>query len=196
MTNAKSRWTLLWPLVTLIWVSPIQAEIDPWNIDYTQSKVSFFAKQAGAEFSGHWEKWTAEVRFDPGNLAQSHALANFHVSSVATFDPERDATLQDPEWFDGQAHPIATFEAKEFTLNADGTFDAASELEVKGLRTALTFRFDVQEEDGSAVLRGQAEIDRLAAGIGTGEWMDTSWIGKFVRVEVILYATTPKKSPN
>lgn len=159
--------------------------------------MTFSAEQAGAEFDGHWRKWNAEVRFDPENLAASHAIANFYVSSVVTFDQERDATLQDPEWFDAQSHPIATFETKRFEANAEGRFNAASELEVKGLRTALTFDFKVgQEEDGTRVLKGEAEIDRLVAGIGTGEWMDTAWIGQFVRVEVILYAALPEVSQN
>lgn len=184
------------PFIGIIAFSSVQAELAPWSIDYEQSKVSFFAKQAGAEFEGHWDQWTAEVRFDPQDLAQSHALAHFRVSSLATFDRERDATLLDPEWFDGGAHPIATFEAREFEMRPDGGFLAASELEVKGLRTPLTFQFEVREEDGMQVLRGEAEIDRLAARIGTGEWLDTTWIGQFVRVEVILYATTPVISSN
>ncbi len=180
----------------IIGFSCAHAEPAPWSIDYRQSKVSFFARQAGAEFEGHWARWRAEVRFDPQHLAQSHAIANFHVASVATFDAERDATLQDPEWFDGEAHPIARFKANEFGMRPEGRFIAASELEVKGLRTPLTFEFEVREEDGFTVLEGEAEIDRLAAGIGTGEWLDTAWIGQFVRVEVILYATIPMSSSN
>ena len=191
---AMSR--VAWLFIGIMGCSLVHAENVPWDIDYAQSKVSFFAKQAGAEFEGHWDRWTAEVRFDPEHLAQSHATAHFHVSSVATFDPERDATLQDPEWFDGESHPIATFEASEFELNPDGSFDASSEFTVKGLRTPLIFHFEIREEDGLTVLEGETKIDRLAAGVGTGEWMDTTWIGQFVRVEVILYATVPKTSLN
>ena len=196
MNQALSMLRFPWLLFAILGVSFVHAELAPWNIDYTQSRVSFFAKQSGAEFEGRWEQWAAEVRFDAENLAASHAIARFHVSSVVTFDPERDATLQDPEWFDGDTHPIAIFEAKEFEMNPDGSFSAASEFEVKGLRTPLTFHFEVDEQDGLTVLNGVAEIDRLATAIGTGEWVDTVWIGQFVRVEVILYATTAKTSPS
>ena len=88
------------------------------------------------------------------------------------------------------------FETRRFIKNADGSFDAASELYVKGLHTPLTFHFKVREENGLTVLEGEARIDRLAAGIGTGEWMDTAWLGQFVRVEVILYAKVTKASSN
>ena len=173
------------------------AEVPAWRIDYQKSTVNFIAEQAGAMFEGRWDEWNAEVRFDPMNLADSYAVAHFYVSSVATFDTERDATLGDPEWFDAKAHPVATFEATRFKLKAEGGFEAASELEVKGLRTPLTFYFRVEEgPDGTQVLKGETEIDRLAARIGTGEWLDTKWIGQFVRVEVILYATIHEASAN
>ena len=181
---------LLCVLVLVIGIcgfSSAGAKLAPWIIDYEKSKVRFIAEQAGAEFKGHWDHWDAEVRFDPAVLSESYAIANFHVPSVETFDPERDDTLQDPEWFDSEAHPIAKFMARHIKRNANGRFEAVSELEVKGLRTPIIFYFDVREEDGVTVLEGDAEIDRLAAGIGTGEWMDTNWIGQYVRVEVILY---------
>ena len=196
MMNGLAMLRVAWLFIGVTGCSLVHAQSAPWDIDYAQSKVSFFAKQAGAEFEGHWDQWTAEVRFDPENLAESHAIAHFHVSSVATFDPERDATLQDPEWFAGESHPIATFEATGFELNPDGSFDASSEFRVKGLRTPLTFHFEIREERGLMVLEGETEIDRLAAGIGTGEWLDTTWIGQFVRVEVILHATIPMISSN
>ena len=166
-----------------------------WEIDYKKSRVSFVVEQAGAEFEGRWGEWDAQIQFDPEVLSESYAIAKFRVSSVFTFDAERDETLQDREWFDGATHPVATFEAKRFGLGEDGQFEAGAELEIKGRRTPLTFVFTYEEMDGVLVLKGEAQIDRLAAGIGTGEWMDTAWIGQFVRVKVMLYATL-RISPN
>ena len=164
------------------------AELPEWQIDYASSKVSFVAKQAGAEFEGHWDEWDAEVRFDPSDLANSSAVARFHASSVQTSDLERDQTLQDGEWFDGAAHPLIIYEAIAFSPSADGGFEAASTLTVKGISVPVIFRFRVSEDAGIRALKGEAEIDRLAAGLGLGEWADTKWIGQFVRVHVVLHA--------
>ncbi len=164
------------------------SNLDSWQIDYDNSKVSFFAEQAGAEFEGLWRNWNAEVRFDPGHLGASTARAQFNIDSVHTGDSERDETLQDAEWFDGKAHPLVIFEATEFSAFQDGSFEADSVLTVKGVEMPLTFRFQLQEDAERTVLNGEATIDRLAAGLGLGEWADTSWIGQFVRVKVELHA--------
>jgi hypothetical protein len=50
-------------------------------------------------------------------------------------------------------------------------------------------RFTVEEAGDSRVLTGTAQLDRLALGVGTGEWEDTEWIGQDVFVEVFVEAT-------
>ncbi|MCY4322782.1 MAG: YceI family protein [Gammaproteobacteria bacterium] len=184
-----SRWSRLALLTICFFSVPSSwANLDTWRIDYDNSKVSFFAEQAGAEFEGYWRNWDAEVRFDPEHLEASAARAEFNIDSVHTGDSERDETLRDAEWFDGNAHPLATFEATEFSALQDGSFEADSILTVKGLAAPVSFRFQLQQKAKRIVLNGEATIDRLAAGLGLGEWADTSWIGQFVRVKVEMHA--------
>ncbi len=173
-------------------ISSAIASPDLWHIDYEKSSVNFFAQQAGAEFEGRWRTWDAEIRFDPQQLDASHASARFHVESVDTRDAERDHTLRDAEWFDGEAHPIAHFETQSFSAMPDGRFKADSMLTIKALSMPLTFHFRYSQEANQVVLEGEAKIDRLAAGLGLGEWSDTSWIGQFVQVRVMLHALARK----
>ena len=176
------------PIVLLLVFAESQAEVTAWQIDYERSEVRFVATQAGAEFEGHWGKWDAEVRFDPEDLAASTATARFYVSSLQTLDPERDETLQDADWFNEAKHPMVVFDATSFVETPDGDYEAASMLTVKGVSVPLVFRFRVSEQEGGKVLEGDAEIDRIATSLGLGEWADTTWIGQFVRVHVVLHA--------
>ncbi len=181
--------------VLAVLAATASAEPAPWQIDYERSRVEFVAEQAGAEFKGHWSDWRADVRFDPGNLAASSASVVFRASSVVTHDSERDSTLQETDWFDGKRHPMLRFEASHFRAEADGGYVAASELLIRGRRTPLEFRFRLHEEGGWTLLAGEARIDRILAGVGTGEWLDTNWIGQFVHVNVRLYAQVKEALP-
>jgi hypothetical protein len=48
--------------------------------------------------------------------------------------------------------------------------------------------FTVTADGDSRVLNGTAQLDRLALGVGTGEWEDTDWVGKDVTVQVHIKA--------
>ena len=159
-------------------------ELPVWEIDYEKSYIRFTATQAGAEFSGEWPEWTAEMRFDESNLEASSFDVNVAITSVETRDEERDRTLQDVEWFDSRNHASVRFRASNFRQGPDGGFAAAGVLTVKGRRTAVLLTFAASRDGGRQVIDGQAELDRIAMQLGTGEWTDTRWIGRNVSVVV------------
>ena len=160
-----------------------------WNIDYEASSIRFTAEQAGASFDGDWETWKAELRFDPAALADSAFDVAIEVASVATLDEERDETLQDPEFFDGVNFPLAHYRATRFERSGDDGYTASGLLEIKGASSPVPLRFTVQQDGNSVVLDGTARLDRLAIGVGTGDWEDTTWVGQYVDVAVHVEAT-------
>lgn len=160
-----------------------------WQIDYATSYIRFVGNQAGAEFEGAWETWSAELRFATGNLAAGRFDVTIDATSAETSDAERDMTLADPEWFDSMKFPEAYFRASRFSRGDDGGFIADGQLTIKGFASPVQLRFTVEEDGDSRVLTGTAQLDRLALGVGTGEWEDTEWIGQDVFVEVFVEAT-------
>ena len=160
-----------------------------WQIDYSKSYIRFTAEQAGADFDGEWREWCADLRFDPERLETSSFDVSVNVASVDTLDSERDETLQEPEWFDGENHPQVFYRAREFSSAGSASFAAAGEIDVKGLATPAEFRFDVDRDGNRVVLDGTADLDRLRMRVGTGEWEDTAWIGQYVDVTVHVEAT-------
>ncbi|MEO1165749.1 MAG: YceI family protein [Chloroflexota bacterium] len=160
----------------------------PWSIDYEQSYVRFTAEQAGAAFTGEWQEWTADLRFDAAVPAEGQFDVSIDIADVDTEDSDRDSTLQSRDWFDADSYPVARFLTR--TIRAvDGGFVADATLEVKGVRHPVTFAFSVTEDGTARMLTGTARLDRLALGVGIGEWADTDAVGQFVDVSVRVQAT-------
>ena len=169
-------------------VDDLAPRLTPWQIDYANSYIRFRAEQAGAEFTGTWQRWSAEIRFASDSLATSAIHVSVEVAGIETRDDYRDATLLDPEWFDRDRYPVVTFSTRAFREVADGSFVADATLTVKGERHPINFTFTVTEKGPLRVLTGGARLDRHALGIGTGEWEDPTWVGQFVEVEVQVTA--------
>ena len=160
-----------------------------WSIDYGASFIRFAGAQAGAQFQGAWPSWEADIRFSGSNLAASSAVVAINTGVADTQDAERDATLVGPDWFDADNFPQAQYLASSFSRGEDGAYVAQGELIVKGAATPAALSFSVQADGARRVLVGEAQLDRIALGLGEGEWLDTSWVGREVRVDVRVEAT-------
>lgn len=168
----------------------VASDLPSWNIDYGASTIRFFGDQAGAEFEGVWERWSANLQFDADDLEGSAFDVTVDTASGNTQDADRDSTLTDPEWFDTMNFPEAYFRADTFSRGDDG-FVADGQLIIKGAAAPAQLVFTVEENGASRLLNGTARLNRLEHGVGTGEWEDTEWVGADVRVEVHVEATVP-----
>jgi len=166
----------------------VGSSVAPWEIDRSASFIRFRGTQAGAGFDGEWQRWQADVRFDPERLEESSARVTVATDSASTGDGERDSTLAEPDWFAVEDHPQARFTAERFEALPDGRFAADARLRMKGIAQPLRFTFAVQETAAGVRLTGEARIDRLRWNLGMGEWQDTSWVGQYVDVEVAVAA--------
>ncbi len=159
-----------------------------WNVDYARSVIRFTGEQAGAPFEGEWPQWEADIRFDVERLDESTAVVHITTSQVDTQDAERDSTLLGAEWFDAERFPVAIYRASSFAVTDSGSFTAEGEFTVKASSLPLKFEFTVARNDSDIHLEGTATIDRLVHKIGVGEWLDPSWVGQFVDVQVTVIA--------
>lgn len=160
-----------------------------WNIRSDDSFIRFTGDQAGAEFDGIWQDWSASIRFDADNLAASSFDVTINTARVETEDDDRDSTLMDPEWFDPDSFPQAYYRASKFALNDDGSFTAHGRLTIKGVAVDVALKFTVESRGADRLLIGNANLLRLELGVGTGEWEDTTWVSNEVTVDVRVAAT-------
>jgi len=169
-------------LVLLAAATPAwSAEPPAWSIDYAKSRISFVAEQAGAKFPGRFERFEADVHFDPKALANSFAVVRVATSSVATDDADRDSILRGDGWFESDKHDDARFEARAFEAVASG-YRAQGALTIGEKSMPVVFEFQLTDLG----LVGSCDLDRLSLGLGLGDWADEKWIGRRVHVDVVV----------
>lgn len=161
-----------------------ESALPAWNIDYEDSYVEFSGDQAGAPFTGRWQKWQAKIQFDTTQLDAGRFDVSIEPASVFSGDDTRDDYIRDPDFFDVENHPQASFTAQAFSLAEQGAFIANAQLTMKELSHPVAFNFTVTTIQGVTVLEGEAVLDRFMWNIGTGSWADTTWIGKEIKVKV------------
>ena len=166
----------------------VNSDLPLWRIDYSASHIKFVGVQAGAEFEGVWESWSANMRLSVDDLSASAFDVTIDATSAETFDFERDLTLGDPEWFDTMNFPAVYFRSSNFSRSIDGSYKAEGQIVIKSVASPMQLRFTVEENGNKRLLVGTAQLDRLALGIGTSEWEDTELVGKDVSVQVRVEA--------
>ena len=165
------------------------SRLPEWQIDYADSYIRFTGDQAGASFDGEWQDWSASMRFDAEQLDDSFFDVTIRTMAVETGDDDRDSTIVGAEWFDTANYPEAHYRTSSFTALGNVGFTAEGQLIVKDSAADVALEFTVQREGERRILMGFARVERLALGLGTGEWEDTTWVSNEVTVSVRVAAT-------
>lgn len=173
-------------LLSLVFATLTAWAATQWKTDAAQSSVKFTATQAGAEFTGSFQKFTANIQFDPKDLATSRFDVVIDLKSATTQDKERDETLQGDTMFSVRRWPTAHYVASKFTVQPNGSFLANGTLTLRDVTKDVPLEFTFQPDASGGVLKGTARIKRLAFGVGQGELKETTWVGDDVKIQFSL----------
>ncbi|MDY6947242.1 MAG: YceI family protein, partial [Pseudomonadota bacterium] len=99
-----------------------------WSMQPKESKLTFVGEQAGAKFEGSFDKFTADIRFDAKDLANSRFDVKIDTASVNTQDSERDDTIRSADLFDVKRFPSAHYVAEKFTDQGGNKYSATGKL--------------------------------------------------------------------
>ena len=161
-----------------------------YTLDPASSLLRFNFEQAGANNTGRFGKYTADVTFSADNLAASKIDVSIDVASLDTGDQERDDTLKGADLFDVTKFPKARFVSSKITMNGAGRYEATGKLTIRNVTKdfKLPITFQTKDEKGKTVgfLAGRATVKRLEYGVGQGEWKSTEWVKDDVLVTFSL----------
>lgn len=155
-----------------------------WNVVEDSSAVKFSFIQQGSRANGTFGEFEALIDFDPASPGSGSIVGIVQLESVDTREYDRDATLQDPDFFDAAKYPEARFESASIEQAGD-EYVAQGDLTLKGKTHPATMRFTWEETDAGAQFLGTFTINRFDYNVGEG-WNDTSFVGQDVEVEVDL----------
>lgn len=190
MTPARTIALVAALALTAAVLTPAAALAAPptWTVDKAASKLTFTSAVSGAAFTGRFARWDAAIHFDPKDLAHSDVAATIDIASAATGNADRDAELPDQDWFWTSHFPRATFVAKSFKTTAPGRYVATGVLTIRGVAKPVSLPFALTINGAAAHMTAAVALNRLAFGVGQGEWSATDTVPASVTVKVDLTA--------
>lgn len=154
-------------------------------------RLGFTARWNGEAVEGRFDRWRADIRFGPDQLAASRIKVTVDLASADTGDGQRDDSLKGSDFFDTAVHPSATFTARDVRHLGGDRYEARGTLDLRGATRPTTLRFTLRIDGDRARVNGSARIDRTAFGVGQGEWAATDAIAATVDVAFAFTATRP-----
>lgn len=162
----------------------LAAAAPAWAGDYVSTEgasLTFASSYEGEAFQGHFRQFQARIGFDPAAPEACRFEVEIDLASADTGLPERDGMLLEADFFDVGRHAKAYYRAERCRATSDDRFIAEGRLSLRGVEQAVALTFSWQAGE-SPVLEGQAGLDRLAFGVGVGDWADTDMIPAEVTV--------------
>ena len=178
-------------LLTLL-CAPVAGWAAEYNVDRLSSTVAFAGQHAGANFTGQFTKWHAEIDFDPADLASSSFTATIDMDSADTGNPMYNGTLPTKDWFNVKEFPKGTFRSTGFAEKPDGRFTVDGLLTLRGQEHPVSFDFTLSDLTKDPVTATATfPVDRLAYGIGAESDAKAEWVSKEIMVTLNI-AASPK----
>jgi polyisoprenoid-binding protein YceI len=114
-----------------------------WEIDTAHSSAQFTVRHLMiSNVRGEFSKVTGRVNFDGDDLARSSVEATVDVSTINTREPDRDAHLRSPDFFDVAKFPAMTFKSRRVEMNSDGSRKLIGDLTLRGVTRQVTFHVE------------------------------------------------------
>lgn len=184
---AASTPTAATPAPALAPIPTVPGEPSRWAVA-PGSTLGFATAFSGAPIEGRFQRWSADIVFDPEALDRSSVRVEIEVASADTGDRQRDEVLPSGDWLDAASHPKAVFAARRFRRTGTDRYVAEGELTLRGATEPLSLPFTLKIDGDTARLRGVTSLDRTAFGVGQGEWTSTDQIPAKVTIQVDLTA--------
>ncbi len=169
-----------------------------WTVE-DGSQVRFTAQQQGSPIAGRFERFSAQIRFDPDDLASSRIEVEIDSASINTGHKDRDTALRSSFFFDVQRWPSARFTSGRLSHLQGDAYQAEGELTIRDVTRAVVLPFELAIGADPAAAgrllataRGALTISRLDYGIGQGEWASTKTVGEAVVIEILIRASRPR----
>ncbi|CUH53441.1 cytochrome b/b6 domain-containing protein [Shimia marina] len=158
-----------------------------WQVQSGTLGIS--VQQFGADVSGSFADWTADITFDETTTEGKHGEVTVTIAiGSLTLGSVTDQALG-TDYLNATGFPTATFTAD--ILPTDSGYIAEGTLSLNGHEVPTSLPFTLELSDQSATMSGALELDRRAFHVGD-DMTDESSLAFSVAVTVALEATRTK----
>lgn len=163
-----------------------------WVVDQTHSTLGFESQAMGEAVQGGFQRWEADIRFDPKQLAQSSVVVTIQTGSAFTGDADHDKTALGSDWLATAMFPTATFQSRSFKDLGGGHYEADGDLTMRGVSKPLALPFTLTITGDTAQMTGETSVDRSLFGVGQGAYGGADVVPFAITVKVDLSAKLAK----
>lgn len=166
-----------------------------WDMDKSQSSITFKGNQMGKAFDGRFADFDAIIHFAPDDLNNAYVHVAVKTAHVDSGDKERDDTMKSKPWFDVKNFPDAIYESSMFHKTDDTHFVSEGNLTIRDVTipVILPFTLTITDTDDSgkktAVMQAAVSLDRSLLQLGRGDWADPKSVANNVDVAITVVAT-------
>lgn len=167
----------------------LNAEPLVYKVDPVHSGINFKIRHFINKVPGAFDTFQGEIHFDKENPENSKAVATIDVSTVDTRNSDRDAHLQNEDFFNTVKFPSIEFKSTEWTPTGENTYSVKGLLRIMDVEKPIVLEVTyLGEMEGRGTIRsgweGTATIDRTEWGMTYG----TPAVGKEVEIELNIQA--------
>jgi len=170
-----------------------------WDFDHAHSSIDFTVRHMlVSKVRGRFTKWSGDIQIDEQDPTKSRVAVKIDVSIVDTHEPQRDAHLRSPDFFDAANHPSIEFQSKRITKKSDDRYELTGDLTIRG----TTREVSLEVERGGIVAKdpwgkrragftATGSIDRKEFGVSFNQVLDQGGLalGEKVSITIEVEAT-------
>lgn len=167
-----------------------------YSIDRAHSSVEFVVRHLMiTKVRGRFGAVSGTIELEPGNDVPRSVQASIDATSIDTREPQRDAHLKSPDFFEVEKYPTLEFVSTRIEGDA-GSFTIHGDLTIHGItrEVALKSEFEGRTADPWGGQRigysASTTINRKEFGLGWNAALETGgvMVGDEVRIELEIQA--------
>src|SRR5215510_2269781 len=159
------------------------AQTKPYVVDKAHSQINFIGEAKFISAHGFFDKWEADVVFDPTNIESSSFKITIEAASINTRVQKRDDHLRSKDFFEVEKYPQITLVSKKVSKSGDQKYNVTADLTLHGVTKQIDVPItQVFYENNRGRFRANFEINRRDFGINFDSKMNP--IEDLVKVQV------------
>jgi len=118
-----------------------------WSVDPAHSKVGFAVKHMGiATVRGEFTEFEGTLELGE-DLSSARAYGTVKAASIDTNEPQRDAHLRSPDFFDAETYPELAFTSTRIEPAGEDTYRIVGDLTIRGVTHEIVLTAEVNGVD-------------------------------------------------
>lgn len=177
----------------LLLISGQLSAVEFKQVRLNESTVAFSYAQMGVQLDGQFNRFAAQIVFDPTDLDRAQARFEIEIASIDTGLEEANEEVAGKQWFNVASYPTASFSSTGIKALGGERYLANGKLNIKGRSLEVTIPVTFKSSGDRGVFEGAFDIKRLDYAIGEGVWSDVSTVANEIRIRFHIVVHAAKK---